>query len=322
MKLRISIVTFLASSSVLFAQFSNFNTQKNWSMNKKEFIFGGGATQFLGDLGGQEGIGKDYSLADINWRATNFNTTLGFRYRFHPTFATTSSINFGMYRASDHFTINETRNKRQIDIKSTLITFTQRFEYLVYVNEKVGKRNSIPGLKGMKDKNTQFYLFAGLGLAYFNPKGGPNSYSTVYGKSFEGESLRDLATEGQGYAGGGKSYRSITAVIPFGFGYRMGLGRMWRVMFEATYFKTFTDYMDDTSTTYFSYEANDIPGTDAAIYFSNPSEDWSTFRNGDKRGDNERDAFFYFNVTFSKNITYKSYQRGKPIKWKGVRAKF
>ena len=44
--------------------------------------------------------------------------------------------------------------------------------------------------------------------------------------------------------------------------------------------------------------------------------------NGDKRGDNERDAFFYMNVTFAKNVTYKSYQRGKPIKWKGVRAKF
>ncbi len=82
--------------------------------------------------------------------------------------------------------------------------------------------------------------------------------------------------------------------------------------------------MDDTSTSYFSYDANNVAsgGGPQAIYFSNPSEDWSTFQNGDKRGDNERDAFFYINVGFAKNITYKSYQRGKPIKWKGVRAKF
>lgn len=315
MKSGLNIIIFVALGTSAFAQFSNFNTQKNWSMNKKEFIFGGGATQFLGDLGGQDGVGKDYSLADINWRATNFNTTLGFRYRFHPTFATTSSINFGKYRASDLFTLNGPRNARRIDIKSTLITLSQRMEYIVYANEKVGKRNNIPGLKGMKDKNTQAYIYGGLGIAYYNPQGGP-------GTKYEGEFLRPLSTEGQGYAGGAKPYKVITAVVPFGIGYRTGIGRMWRVMVEATYFKTFTDYMDDVSTTYFSYSANDIPGSAAAIYFSNPSEDWTTFQNGDKRGDNERDAFFYVNVTFAKNVTYKSYQRGKPIKWKGVRAKF
>lgn len=318
MKIKLSISALLLSSSLVYGQFSNFNTQKNWSMNKKEFIFGGGATQFLGDLGGGEGIGKDYSLADINWRNTNFNTTLGFRYRFHPTFATSTSFNVGMYKASDRLAgVNEGRAVRQIDIKSTLISLSQRFEYLIYVNEKVGKRNNIPGLKGMKDKNTQAYIFSGIGIAYYNPQGGKGS-----GHDLEGVFLRPLSTEGQGYAGGAKPYKVVTAIIPFGVGYRVGIGRMWRVSFEATYFKTFTDYMDDVSTTYFSYAANDIPASDAAVYFSNPSENWTTFKNGDKRGDNERDAFFYVNVGFSKNITYKSYQRGKPIKWKGVRAKF
>ncbi|MFN5417353.1 MAG: hypothetical protein ACK5B9_09875 [Flavobacteriia bacterium] len=317
MNIKLSISAFLiVSSSIAIGQFSNFNTQKNWSMNKKEFLFGGGATQFLGDLGGGAGIGKDYSLADMNFRKTNFNLSLGYRYRFHPVFATSTSLNFGKYGASDRLPgVNPGRAARTIDIKSTLISLSQRFEYLIYVNEKVGKRNNIPGLKGMKDKNTQFYIFTGLGLAYFNPQGGP-------GTKYEGTFLRPLATEGQGYAGGAKGYKVITAIVPFGFGYRVGLGRMWRMIIEATYFKTFTDYMDDTSTTYFSYAANDIPGSAQAIYYSNPSENWSTFTNGDKRGDNERDAFFYINVTFSKNITYKSYQRGKPIKWKGVRAKF
>lgn len=311
----IAIAFTFCCSLVSFSQFSNFNTQKNWSMNKKELQFGGGATQFLGDLGGQDGIGKDYSLADINWRATNWNITLGYRYRFHPTFATSTSLNFGKYRASDYFTANEVRGARKIDIKSTLISLSQRFEYLFYVKEKVGKRNNIPGLKGMKDKNEQAYIFTGLGLAYYNPQGGPNT-------KYEGEYLRPLGTEGQGYANGGKSYKVVTAIVPFGIGYRTGLGRMWRVSFEATYFKTFTDYMDDVSSTYFSFGANDIPASEAAIYFSNPSEDWTRFTNGDKRGDNEKDAFFYFNVTFAKNVTYKSYQRGKPIKWRGVRAKF
>jgi hypothetical protein len=315
MKTGISILAISLISFSTFAQFSNFNTQKNWSMNKKEFIFGGGATQFLGDLGGQDGIGKDYSLADMNFRATNYNVMLGFRYRFHPNFATTSQLNFGKYRASDFFTENEGRRIREINIKSTLISFYQRYEYIVYANEKVGKRNNIPGLKGMKDKNTQVYIYTGAGLSYYNPQGGP-------GTKYEGVSLRPLNTEGQGLPGGANSYKAVTAIIPFGIGYRVGLGRMWRVMFEATYFKTFTDYMDDVSTTYYSFEANQVETSPEAVYFSNPAENWGTINNGDKRGDNEKDAFFYFNVCFSKNVTYKSYVRGKEIKWKGVRAKF
>jgi hypothetical protein len=319
MKLGLSIFTLTTLAGTAFAQFTNFNTQKNWSMNKKELCFGGGATQFLGDLGGGKGIGKDYSLADMNLlRTTSFNITLAYRYRFHPTFATSSSLNVGRYQASDKIDgVHPGRFQRQIDIKSTLITAYQRIEYIVYANEKVGKRNSLPGLKGMKDKNTQFYIYTGLGLAYYNPQGGNKS-------KYPGVALRPLSTEGQGYAGGAKPYKLITAIVPTGLGYRMSMGRMWRVAFEATYFKTFTDYMDDVSTTYYNPKANGGSAGAEAMYFSNPAEsgDWVMFKNGEKRGDNERDAFFYFNVTFSKNITYKAYQRGKPIRWKGVRAKF
>jgi hypothetical protein len=310
------------------AQFSNFNTQKNWSMSKKELIFGGGTTFFLGDLGGTENIGKDYSLADLDFVATSFNFTLGYRYRFHPVFSTTSSFNFGRYTASDYYTTNAGRNVRKIDVKSTLITFVQRLEYLVYVNEKVGKRNNIPGLKGMKDKNTQVYIYSGLGLSYYNPQAGPNTTSGGDFKLFtEGVELRPLATEGQGFGGEGKAYKLVTAVIPFGIGYRVGLGRMWRVAFEATYFKTFTDYMDDVSTTYFDYVGNGItPPHPETLDLANPAEagsegEWTLFKDGDKRGDKQKDAFLYFNVTFAKNLTYKSYVR-KQLKWKGVRAKF
>jgi hypothetical protein len=315
MKNTLVLLTCLLLGFATTAQFSNFNSQKNWSINKKEFIFGGGATQFLGDLGGQDGIGKDYSLADLNMRATNYNVMLGFRYRFHPNFATTSQINFGKYRASDFFTNNEGRSIREIDIKSTLISIYQRYEYIFFANEKIGRRNKIPGLNGVRDRNTQCYLYTGAGLAYYNPQGGPNS-------KYEGVSLRPLSTEGQGFTGGADSYKSVTAIVPFGLGYRIGLGRMWRVGLEATYFKTFTDYMDDVSTTYYSFTANQIQTSPEAIYFSNPSENWTIFQNGDKRGDKQKDAYFYLNLFFSKNITYKSYVRGKEIKWNGVRAKF
>lgn len=329
MKLRLFLLTCTAlSTTALLAQFSNFNTQRNWSMNKKELLFGGGTTQFLGDLGGQDGIGKDYSLADINWRATSWNALLGYRYRFHPVFAVTASINVGQYRASDNWTENLGRSPRKFEIRSLLVNLTGRVEYIVFANEKVGKRNSLPGLKGMKDKNVQVFVFTGLGFAYFNPKGFfPENRSVVLadgstvGGTGEWEALQPLRTEGQGYAGGPNRYRRITPTIPFGVGYRLGINRMWRIMIDATYFKTFTDYMDDVSGVYYDFEQNGITASPSQIYHGDPS--WQgQFGNGQKRGDNEKDAFFYINIGVTKNITYRSYVRGKPIKWKGVRAKF
>jgi hypothetical protein len=318
-------------STVAFSQFSNFNTQKNWSMHKKEIFFGGGSTQFLGDLGGQEGVGKDYSLADINWRNTSFNFMAGYRYRFHPVWAVSTSLNFGRVKATDRLPqVNPGRQARNFEIRTLLASAVARIDYIIYANEKVGKRNALPGLKGMKDKNNQVFIFTGIGLAFFNPKG----YSELRG---EWVSLQPLKTEGQGYGGDGKDYKRWTIVHPFGVGVRTGLGRTWRLMIDVSYYKTYTDYMDDVSTTYFKYDNPNVdltPPRPETLELADPTGQWiangdddftyvgSKFGHGDKRGDNEKDAFFYLNVGFTKNVTYKSYVKGKPIKWKGVRAKF
>lgn len=325
------VLILLLITSVTFGQFSNFNTQKNWSMHKKEIFFGGGATQFLGDLGGQAGIGKDYSLADIDWASTNWNILAGYRYRFHPAWAVSFVANVGRVKASDFLTENTARNSRQIEIRTLLANLVIRAEYLIYVNEKVGKRNSIPGLRGMKDKSVQVFVFTGIGFAYYNPKG----LSRLEGRWIP---LQPLRTEGQGFPGGeGKNYKRFTVCHPFGIGYRTGLGRMWRLMFEVSYFKTYTDYMDDVSTSYYKYNdptVDQTPPKPQTLEFADPTGTWTNnssddydyvgakFVHGEKRGDNEKDAFFYLNIGVSKNITYRSYVRGKPMKWRGVRAKF
>ncbi len=72
MKLLTGLVLLLTLSNA-FGQHTNFNTQRNWSLNKKEIMFGGGATQFLGDLGGRDQVGKDYSLADLDLPSTSWN---------------------------------------------------------------------------------------------------------------------------------------------------------------------------------------------------------------------------------------------------------
>lgn len=301
---------------MVFGQQSNFNSQRNWSLNKKEILFGVGATQFLGDLGGKDRIGKDYSLADIDFPSTGLNAAVGFRYRFRPRFATTSMLNFGLVRGSDANTKEMYRSARNLSFRSQLVNFNQRIEFIVFANEKYGRRYSMAGLKGFREHNEQIYLFTGVGITYFNPQARYNGSWT---------NLRPLRTEGQGLPGGPAMYKPYTATIPFGVGFRMGIGKMWRIGLEATYVKTFSDYIDDVSGVYYDKDILNAEVGPASSYLSNPShpltQDW--FSAGQQRGDKDKDAYFYLNVMVAKNITYKNYaKKMKAVRYKGGRAKF
>lgn len=313
MKYYLSII--LATTGFfVFGQNSNFNSQRNWSLNKRELLIQAGATQFLGDLGGKDKIGKDYSLADIDFPSTGVNLGVGYRLRFHPHFATTTMLNVGLLRGNDANTKEMYRNARNLSFRSPIVNLNQRIEWIVLSNEKYGKRYFISGMKGFREHQEQIYLFTGIGIAYFNPQAKYNGSWT---------SLRPLSTEGQGLPGGPEKYKPYTATIPFGVGFRMSLVGMWRIGIEATYVKTFSDYIDDVHGTYYdpAVLASQV-GADAA-HLSNPSTNPSWFEPGSKRGDKQNDAYFYLNVTLYKNITYKNYsQRSKKIRYKGGRAKF
>ncbi len=302
----------IAATTACYGQHSNFNTQQNWSLNKKEIMIGFGATQFLGDLGGRDQIGTDYSLVDLDWPSTYFGGMIGYRFRFHPYWATTCSANIGMVRGDDALTNEVIRQSRNLHFKSIIIEYQQRIEAVVIANEKIGHRYGLKGhRKKMGDHNEQLYLFTGIGVAYYNPK--------AQNAAGEWVALQPLSTEGQGLDGGPAPYKRVTPTIPFGIGFRWGLGRMYRMGIEATYVKTFTDYIDDVSTEY--YDPNILAsekGADA-VYLSNPAVDnvnW--FAPGQQRGDKQKDAYFYLNLTFARNVTYRNYanQRRK-LKWKG-----
>lgn len=284
---------------------SRFNSQKNWTLNRKEIRFGIGATQFLGDLGGKDQIGTDYSLKDLDWTSTNFMLMAGYRYRFSEKFATTTSLVFGIVKGSDALTKEKYRSARNLQFKAPILEITQRLDVILFQNEKVGKRYNIKGLHGFKNRNEQVYVFAGVGLVSFTPK------ALYDGKWYR---LRPLSTEGQGLAGGTKKYLPVTVVVPIGLGFRVGINREWRVGMEVSYIKTFSDYIDDVHGTYYdkSLLAQQKGPVAAALSDrsdkNNPiQQNW--FGTGQQRGDKQNDAYFYVNVVISKNITYKNYTK-------------
>lgn len=315
MKFTTLAITILAANLAL-AQPTNFNTQRNWSMNKKELMIGLGATSFLGDLGGANQNGTDYSLKDLDFPSTGFGGSIGYRYRFHPYYATSTILNIGMVRGDDAKTGDLIRNSRNLHFRSPIINLSQRFEVILLANEKIGRRFNIPGLKGFKDHNEQFYIFTGIGITYFNPKAKYNGSWTA---------LRPLNTEGQGLSGGPSEYLPVTATIPFGVGVRMGINRFWRVGIEATYVKTFSDYIDDVHGTYYDPAIIGATNGAEAAYLSNPaSQNASWFGPGDQRGDKQNDAMIYLNLTVYRNLTYSTVGRGPHIRFgrPKYRAKF
>lgn len=89
------------------------------------------------------------------------------------------------------------------------------------------------GLRFYQRSKLNFHAFAGIGALYFNPKA-----------KYQGDwhALQPLQTEN-------KKYSRFQPVIPFGFGARIKLDPFFNILVEAGYRLTFTDYLDDASST-------------------------------------------------------------------------
>ena len=295
-----------------FSQRSHFTTNSYWKHQRKEIIFGVGASNFLGDLGGLNQVGTGYSPIDIEWSVTRPSIHIGYRYRLAPWISTKSLLSYMVLKGDDALTSEPARRNRNLKFRNHLFEYSQQFEIIIFNSEEFGARFRPLGVKGVKHKNTLIYGFTGV-TAFFHIPQGPGESGWV--------NLRPLHTEGQGLPGGPDQYSNFGVAIPFGAGVKIGLDAVWRMTFELTYTKTFTDYLDDVSTDYYDKTAIEAAYGSEAAYFSDPSSgyfsSWTT--TGEQRGDpGENDAYLMFNVSFTRNITYKR-RRGK--KWQ-YRARF
>lgn len=128
--------------------------------------------------------------------------------------------------------------------------------------------------------NINVYGFAGIGLLYFNPKA-KNAQANLV-------ALQPLRTEGV-------SYSLVAPVIPVGLGIRFKASPQFNISIEAGFRKTFTDYIDDVSTTYPGAAAFTDP---VAAFFSDRRVDpASNGLPGGVRGNPEKlDGYMLLNV--------------------------
>jgi opacity protein-like surface antigen len=99
----------------------------------------------------------------------------------------------------------------------------------------------------LEGKSLTPYFFAGIAGYHFNPYTNDSNGTKVF--------LRPLSTEGQGLAAypDRKNYSLTQFAVPFGGGIKLQMSDNLQLAAEVGIRKTFTDYLDDVSTTYVDY---------------------------------------------------------------------
>jgi len=251
---------------------------QQWKKQKREIIFGIGAANFLGDLGGADGIGT-YFLRDLEFSQTKPHVQAGFRYRFTPTISAKAAFSYARVAGSDRLTSEPARRNRDLEFRSDIWEVSAQFEYAL-IEEHIKGRY----IRGKTKFPVNIYLFGGIGFLHFNPKSRIN---------FQGDwiPLQPLGTEGQGLDGGAKKYIRYTMCIPVGIGFKYPITNQWHIGLEYGLRKSFSDYIDDVSGSYYDRGAIRDARGDQAMYFADPAS-YSTPYSNDRKAFDTRGVKF------------------------------
>jgi hypothetical protein len=222
---------------------------------------------------------------------------------------------FGQIAGDDkNYTDVAERYKRNLNFKSNIIEFSGTLEWNLMGFEETQRYN--PGSP---------FLFIGIGVFKFNPMTQFNYIPAIHTTASYGDiakhdgqwiELQPLSTEGQETTkfNDRKRYSLTQVSIPLGVGYKKQFDDVWAWGVELGFRKTFTDYLDDISTTYVDPQITGGSNTglsaalgDRTVELGNPNlvNDYgSEERLGAARGnDANRDWYLFFNFTLTRKIT-------------------
>jgi hypothetical protein len=259
-----------------------------------------GPMVFLGDLGGHYGIGTTF-LKDYNMNATKL--AFGIYAAAHPSelVGIRLSANIGTVEGDDNYIVNKggeevARLNRNLNFQSSILeanVMLELYPTVLFEDQPTEVRGRL-----------RPYGVIGVGIFHYNPMGqyvDPNTSQTTW------VYLQPLHTEGEGFVANRANYNLTQLNLPMGFGIKYYVSEKVNLGLEFLYRKTFTDYIDDVSTTFVDpaiLAANLPPGTSTiATAMSNKSPlqgiPGSAYNPGDKRGDpTQDDAYFTIGIKF------------------------
>ncbi len=312
MKRTYSLILIWFASYTVVAQ--SFMRPNEWKKYKKEVFVTVGTSNFLGDLGGGKGAGKDYSPRDLNFNQSRTAFGVGGRYKLQRAINLAVKFNYLNVRGSDASAKDSIRFNRNLNFKSNIYELSARLEFGYQSSRRGGSKYGIRRNYGrMKNMTHNLYAFIGLGGFYYNPKGQRANGEWV--------DLRPLHTEGQGLPGGPKQYSKFSISIPVGAYYKLTINKKWSLGVEFCYRKTFTDYIDDVGTSYYNPQALDAAYGPLSAEMSDPNLGripGATMPAGDgtpaQRGDRQKDAFM--SLELSVGYTFKKQRRSARLRSK------
>ncbi len=156
------------------------------------------------------------------------------------------------------------------------------------------KRKASKSKEGLKEYQGNYdkrweadpYIFAGIGYMFYNP------IANLGGEAFL---LREAQTEGT-------AYRKWTFTVPLGVGMKFKVNEFSNINVDISYHLTFTDYLDDVSTTY----ATEFPNSTAELLSDRKDEIgvinpkfYDQIQHGSRRGDpSKKDSFLLLSFKF------------------------
>ena len=235
-----TLVLIFAFAAITAKSFSQSITTGN---GKIEVGLGLGPLFFLGDLGGNRGIGTRF-IKDINFPTTKFvkgayvniypAEWIGFRFAFNQG-TLTGADSLIRAKGGDE----ESRKTRNLFFRSPLFEAYGAIE--IYPTVFLERYDGLLG-------KLRPYGVVGVGVFKFKPQ---SIYYAPNGTA-QWVDLQPLRLEGQGMAEypNRKPYKLSSLEIPLGAGIKYYIKENMYVGFEIMHRKSFSDYVDDVSTTY------------------------------------------------------------------------
>lgn len=191
--------------------------------------------QKSGEVGVMLGATNYYGeLVDNRFQQHSFAGGILGRYNVSPYFTAKGSAFYGELQGADSTSDDPAKVTRNLSFRSSVFEFSAQGEWNIFGWDPLASK----GKYGFTP-----FIFGGVAIFKFNPQAYYNN---------EWWELQPLATEGQGTTQlqERKKYPLTQVAIPFGLGFKIRVARNFNVGLEYGWRLTFTDYLDDVSTTY------------------------------------------------------------------------
>lgn len=234
--------TFVLVFLFFFSPFS-FSQSITTGNGRAEFGFGVGPMFFLGDLGGNTGRGTRF-VKDLNYSTISPATSMFAQLYPAEWLGIRVALTHGKLEGADklikdHGGEERFRKDRNLQFQSNIVE--------AYLGLEISPTFFLEQSEGLTGK-LRPYGIIGVGAFHFNPKG---EYIAPDGSS-HWVALQPLHLEGQGFEEypNRKNYKLTQMEIPMGLGFKYFFKENFFMGMEIIYRKTFTDYIDDVSTSY------------------------------------------------------------------------